>query len=315
MTQTYTGRRSLKEPAPDADVLIANTMKAAKKKEISIIGQRIKFFREKLGMEQKTLAEKLGIIGNAISNWERGRSRPDIALLPKIADALGVTIDELFYRANSQKSSPALEMQSDISSEYTHARFGKSSLTLLEQYGQLSVSHQFVVDAVVEKLLEAEDMEIYDQVEEGIEFTKSLAAGFDPGVEFDDKGETIYYYKEKVHPNTDCIFSVSGDSMEPEFHNGDKVMVQRYPNCGNLRPGEIGAFITRNETYIKEYQRDGLHSLNKAYKTMKFTDEDSVYIIGKVLGVLDPDALLSFEDSVRYDTAKKRIEARIHEDD
>lgn len=313
MTQTYTGRRSLKEPAPDADVLIANTMKAAKKKEISIIGQRIKFFREKLGMEQKTLAEKLGIIGNAISNWERGRSRPDIALLPKIADALGVTIDELFYRTDPHKLSPALDTQNNNSSEYK--RFSKSSLTLLEQYGQLSVSHQFVVDAVVEKLLEAEDMEIYDQVEEGIEFTKSLAAGFDPGVEFDDKGETIYYYKEKVHPNTDCIFSVSGDSMEPEFHNGDKVMVQRYPNCGNLRPGEIGAFITRNETYIKEYQRDGLHSLNKAYKTMKFTDEDSVYIIGKVLGVLDPDALLSFEDSVRYDTAKKRIEARIHEDD
>lgn len=313
MTQTYTGRRSLKEPAPDADVLIANTMKAAKKKEISIIGQRIKFFREKLGMEQKALAEKLGIIGNAISNWERGRSRPDIALLPKIADALGVTIDELFYRTDPHKLSPALDTQNNNSSEYK--RFSKSSLMLLEQYGQLSVSHQFVVDAVVEKLLEAEDMEIYDQVEEGIEFTKSLAAGFDPGVEFDDKGETIYYYKEKVHPNTDCIFSVSGDSMEPEFHNGDKVMVQRYPNCGNLRPGEIGAFITRNETYIKEYQRDGLHSLNKAYKTMKFTDEDSVYIIGKVLGVLDPDALLSFEDSVRYDTAKKRIEARIHEDD
>lgn len=311
MTQTYTGRRSLKEPAPDADVLIANTMKAAKKKEISIIGQRIKFFREKLGMEQKTLAEKLGIIGNAISNWERGRSRPDIALLPKIADALGVTIDELFYRTDPHKFSPALDTQNNNSSEYK--RFSKSSLMLLEQYGQLSVSHQFVVDAVVEKLLEAEDMEIYDQVEEGIEFTKSLAAGFDPGVEFDDKGETIYYYKEKVRPNTDCIFSVSGDSMEPEFHNGDKVMVQRYPNCGNLRPGEIGAFITRNETYIKEYQRDGLHSLNKAYKTMKFTDEDSVYIIGKVLGVLDPDALLSFEDSVRYDTAKKRIEARIHE--
>lgn len=313
MTQTYTGRRSLKEPAPDADVLIANTMKAAKKKEISIIGQRIKFFREKLGMEQKTLAEKLGIIGNAISNWERGRSRPDIALLPKIADALGVTIDELFYRTDPHKLSPALDTQNNNSSEYK--RFSKSSLMLLEQYGQLSVSHQFVVDAVVEKLLEAEDMEIYDQVEEGIEFTKSLAAGFDPGVEFDDKGETIYYYKEKVHPNTDCIFSVSGDSMEPEFHNGDKVMVQRYPNCGNLRPGEIGAFITRNETYIKEYQRDGLHSLNKAYKTMKFTDEDSVYIIGKVLGILDPNALLSFDDSVRYDTAKKRIEARIHEDD
>ncbi|MBR3268137.1 MAG: S24 family peptidase, partial [Oscillospiraceae bacterium] len=42
--------------------------------------------------------------------------------------------------------------------------------------------------------------------------------------------------------------------MEPEFHNGDKVLVQRFPNFPQLEPGDIGAFITGNETYIKEYQ-------------------------------------------------------------
>lgn len=310
--QTYTGRRSVQDPAPDAAVLIANTMKAAKKKEIPVVGQKIRYFREQLGIEQKELAAKLGIIGNAISNWECGRTRPDIALLPKIAAALGVSIDELF---DMPKPLPPTEETPDTIQMTISTKLKKSALLLVDQYNQLSIAHQFVVDALVEKLIEAEDLEIYQQVEEGIVFSKELAAGFDPGEEFDDKGETIYYYKEKVHPQTDCIFTVNGDSMEPEFHSGDKVMVQRYPSCGTLQPGEIGAFITGNETYIKEYRRDGLHSLNKAYRTMKFTDDDQVYIIGKVLGVLDPDAILSYEDSVRYELAKARIEERMHEDE
>ncbi len=315
--QAYTGRRSVKDPAPDANVLIANTMKAAKKKEIPVIGQRIKYFREQMGMEQKALAEKLGIISNAISNWECGRTRPDIALLPKIAAELGVSIDELFDmpKPTAHSSAPGKIQMSQHGTTAAQPKFKKSALSLLEQYSQLSVAHQFVIDAMVEKLQEAEDLQIYNQVEEGTEFTKTLAAGFDPGVEFDDKGETLYLYKDKIHPQTDCIFTVSGDSMEPDYHNGDKVMVQRYPNCGELRPGEVGAFITHNETYIKVYERDGLHSLNKEYKTMQFTDDDSVYLIGRVLGVLDPSAVLSFEESVRYDKVKARIEARMHEED
>lgn len=35
-----------------------------------------------------------------------------------------------------------------------------------------------------------------------------------------------------------------------------------------------------NETYIKEYQTDGLHSYNEAYKTMKFNSDDHVILIG-----------------------------------
>ena len=35
-----------------------------------------------------------------------------------------------------------------------------------------------------------------------------------------------------------------------------------------------------NETYIKEYQTDGLHTYNEAYKTMKFNSDDHVILIG-----------------------------------
>ena len=95
-------------------------------------------------------------------------------------------------------------------------------------------------------------------------------------------------------------------SMEPEFHNGDKVLVQRYPNCPAMEPGDVGAFITGNETYIKEYQRDGLHSYNKKYKTMKFTDEEDVYLIGKVIKKLSPRDIVSFEDAMRYQRVMTR---------
>lgn len=97
--------------------------------------------------------------------------------------------------------------------------------------------------------------------------------------------------------------------MEPDFHNGDLVMVQRLSDRSDLYYGEIGAFSVRNETYIKQYSKRGLISLNKKYKLMRFTEDESVYLIGRVLGVLDPNAIVSYEDMQRYERVKKRLES------
>ena len=80
--------------------------------------------------------------------------------------------------------------------------------------------------------------------------------------------------------------------MEPDYHNGDLVLVERIPDAPSLSPGEIGAFIVGNETYIKRYEEDGLHSLNPAYPTMHFDEEASVYLIGRVLGILAQAAVV-----------------------
>ena len=50
------------------------------------------------------------------------------------------------------------------------------------------------------------------------------------------------------------------------------------------------------ETYIKEYRPDGLHSLNPKYDVMRFTDEESVYLIGQVIGVLSDEDIAREED-------------------
>ena len=102
------------------------------------------------------------------------------------------------------------------------------------------------------------------------------------------------------------FFSVNGDSMEPRFHNNDLVLVQKITDVSELKPGEIGAFITGNETYIKEYQKDGLHSLNPRYDVIRFesTDNQSVYLIGRVLGILDKSRIANGTDIDRYKMMK-----------
>ena len=98
----------------------------------------------------------------------------------------------------------------------------------------------------------------------------------------------------------DSIFRVNGDSMEPYFSDGQDVLVQRLGGCSGLSFGEIGAFIVGNETYIKKYEKDGLYSFNPRYPAMHFDNEQSVYLIGRVLGVLDPSGYAKQEDIERY---------------
>lgn len=66
-----------------------------------MLGKNIKIYREKLGFTQEQLAIKLNISPQAISKWERSESMPDSAMLPSIADVLGISIDRLFNRTTA----------------------------------------------------------------------------------------------------------------------------------------------------------------------------------------------------------------------
>ncbi|MBQ8295478.1 MAG: helix-turn-helix transcriptional regulator [Clostridia bacterium] len=59
-------------------------------------GERLKAFRTEKGLTQEELANKLYVSKKAISKWETGRGLPDVALLPHLATALGVTMEELY---------------------------------------------------------------------------------------------------------------------------------------------------------------------------------------------------------------------------
>ena len=62
------------------------------------LANNIRLFRLERQMTQAQLANELGVQHQTVSKWETGTSVPDTAMLPMLADVLGVTIDELFGR-------------------------------------------------------------------------------------------------------------------------------------------------------------------------------------------------------------------------
>ena len=64
------------------------------------MGEIISTLRKEKGMTQKELADKLNLTDKAVSKWERDLACPDTQTLPKVAELLGVSIEELL-RAKS----------------------------------------------------------------------------------------------------------------------------------------------------------------------------------------------------------------------
>ena len=57
--------------------------------------ERLKTFRKQKGLTQQQLADLLNVSNKSVSRWESAGGYPDIELLPALAKALGVTVDEL----------------------------------------------------------------------------------------------------------------------------------------------------------------------------------------------------------------------------
>jgi DNA-binding XRE family transcriptional regulator/desulfoferrodoxin (superoxide reductase-like protein) len=75
-----------------------------------VTGTMIKRLRENRKMTQQQLAEKLGVSDKAVSKWETGRGYPDISLIEPLADALGVSIIELFSGEDVINTNKAFNM-------------------------------------------------------------------------------------------------------------------------------------------------------------------------------------------------------------
>ena len=60
-----------------------------------VTGAAIRQLREKRGMTQAELADRIGVSSKTVSKWETARGLPDITLLQPLAQALGVCVIEL----------------------------------------------------------------------------------------------------------------------------------------------------------------------------------------------------------------------------
>ena len=62
-------------------------------------------------MTQMNLADAMGVSYQAVSNWERGNSMPDISKLEQLCSVLHITVNELLGMEEAAAAEPVLDVQ------------------------------------------------------------------------------------------------------------------------------------------------------------------------------------------------------------
>lgn len=241
------------------------------------IGLVLKELRVSCNMTQKEVAEKIGRTQQIVGHWETGYAQPDANTLFTLCSIYGVTVDDAF----------GFQRKESISKEdYERIRKYK----LISDY---SPDGAVVVDtvldreyAIAEKLREQKeqlekvqrmDMEVSEEIVPlrlWSYYGKIACAG--TGFIFDDiPSDTV----QAPDANADFVIGVNGDSMEPDYSDGEKLYIKKVEN---INPGEVGIFTINNECFLKEYGEDGLVSKNKKYEDIPGNED--VRLIGKVVG-------------------------------
>lgn len=251
------------------------------------IGSRIKELRTKRGITQEELAQKIGVTKGAIGNYENGVSSPKIELMYKLFDALDC--DANYLHQDDMKNS----IYKDTATPEEFEKLVKPYRNL-DDYGRETIDMVIVRETGrVANSKESTDTIAHLQQRLAIRsipphffayYGRIAAAG--TSVEFSDIAAGVRAYPEnEINRNADYVIGVNGDSMEPEYSDGDIVYVQK---TDHIETGDIGIFQKGNSIYIKKVGENGLISLNPDYPGLT-ADDDRILVLGKVLGKAEED--------------------------
>ena len=112
----------------------------------------------------------------------------------------------------------------------------------------------------------------------------NLPVSAGPGVYLDDTAaEEINIPDNEKTACADFALRISGNSMEPRFHDGDVVLVE---SADTVEIGELGIFILDGNGYFKKFGGDSLISLNPEFSNILLRDYAETVCCGRVVGKL-----------------------------
>lgn len=82
---------------------VAGLMRKGEEQFFKALGSRVCTRRTQLDMTQAQLADLLGVTQQVVASYEVGRRRVPASMLPDLAKALGVSIEDLLGMTNGRK--------------------------------------------------------------------------------------------------------------------------------------------------------------------------------------------------------------------
>ena len=253
------------------------------KEDMKVFSANLNSILSDRNCKQAELSRATGIPPSTLTGYVKGTSLPIPGNVQKIADFFGVpksTLDPRFVTANPVVYSMVGE-SCNISISPT------SSIQTI--YDQLHQPRQAKVLNYAERQLKEQRNEEETKINEVSEVIQLYSYDYYDHPASAGTGQYLNDIRVEqielpVDVDADFVIPIKGDSMEPDYHDGDLVFIQTSVDLNN---GVIGVFNYNGDAFIKQLVIDKdqayLHSLNPAYKDMPITPDTDFRIIGEVV--------------------------------
>ncbi len=241
-------------------------------------GERLTQLRKDAGYSTRNeFADKLGIPSTTLRNYETDVREPGHTFLKQMSEMFNVSVDYLLCLTNEKEKISDYQLKA---SEFEH----------IKKYRRLDIHSKNIVDTVIDlELKRVEESAVNEEVEENIvyiNFAQNTASAGSGDVLFGDIDDTpIALVENRITNKADFAVRVNGDSMLPDFSNGDIVLASKQP----VDNGDIGLFVVNGNGYIKKKGSRELISLNPKFDNVQIGEYDTVYCMGKVIGKVEDE--------------------------
>lgn len=269
---------------------------------------RLKQLRIEKNKNMRQTAITLDIPYTTYVSYEKGEREPNSETLIKFADYYNCSVDYLIGRTderiNDSVLDKALEIDNDILEKYGNlyeakkAQIIRDNARTIEQNFNETVSRKEIehitkyrtldeygkrtVDSVLD--IEAERCQLKQSI---YTFRRLSINKASAGLGFDlndpDQWEEIQVIDTPEARNADMAVTVEGQSMEPDYYDGDIVYISL---ASEIPIGQVGLFVQNGKGYIKESGEDRIISRNPIYDDIYPSDGDiecKGLVIGKAI--------------------------------
>ncbi|MCD7948280.1 MAG: hypothetical protein LUG13_08335 [Oscillospiraceae bacterium] len=238
------------------------------------------------GLKVTPIVNECGATGS-IAGWKNGRS-PSSDVVIKLAMRLNVSTDRLLFGAERYNLSPEqqefIKIYDSLDEEgrtivraalyYARDRTGSTAPEVLPPVLIGNNPLEYGMDVPVFR-----STPVYD-----------LPASAGTGLFLDSDTYTLMDFLVEVVPiETSFGVRIRGDSMSPQYADGDIVFVKQQRT---LDHNEVGVFVLNGSAYCKRLIEKGgkafLASSNQEYPPLPICEYDEVRVVGKVVGSITP---------------------------
>ena len=235
----------------------------------------LKSLRKEKKLNQGELAELLGITAQAYQKYEYGTAELTHENLVKLADFYNVSTDYLLGRTEIKAmagTTPAEQL--DVTA---------AEQEIIRRYTEFPEEVRLLLLETIRKLVGLPDAP--EDLRPVIVFTRCHRMKASAGMGYDldnaDEWREVRIYDCPEAYEADFAVEVDGDSMEPDYHDGEIVFVRQ---SDDVPVGKVGLFIHEGKGYIKERGETCLISRNPDYPDI----HGECRAVGVVIGKAEP---------------------------